>query len=147
MAKYGPDKKEFAKLLFTKEKLSSKEVADRANIPLRTIQEWIRKEKWEDFRTTLIMTKEEELRRLYAQLRELNDMIEGKPEGQRYANTKEADTLVKITSAIRQLETETSVAAIIDVAQAVVKWTRSFDIEKSKELTNLFDAFIKDKLR
>jgi transposase len=147
MAKHSDKTVNHAQLLYVRENLSPAEVAERISIPLRTVQSWVSKYKWDELKTTLIMTKEQELRRLYAQLKEINDAIEAKPEGTRYADSKTADVLSKTAATIKQLETETTVASIIDVAQAFIKWVRQFDIDKSKELTPLFDGFIKDKLK
>lgn len=147
MANRKDQAREYAKLLYIKEGRSNVEIAELVGVSHHTVGRWAAKENWDDLKKSLLLTKEEELRRMYAQLTELNTAILKKPEGERYANSKEADTLVKISSAIRQMETDTSVAQIVDVAQAFVKWVRAFDIDQSKELTRLFEGFIKDRLK
>ena len=69
------------------------------------------------------------------------------PEGLRFANSKQADTMNKLASAARKLETEASIADIIEVSKRIITWFRQFDFEKAKEISNLFDAFIKDQLK
>ena len=140
-------KKEWAKLLFLKENLLQKEIALKVGVTEKTLSGWINKENWEQLRTSLIITKEEELRRIYMQIGELNTFIMNKEEGQRFANSKEADTLNKLAATARSLETDTSIAEIIEVAKQFIVFVRKEDNEKSKELTKLFDEFIKSKLR
>src|SRR5688572_21196850 len=106
-------KKDWAKLLFTRENITTqKELAARVGVSEKTIGKWISDEGWEKFRRSLIVTKEEELSRFYEQVAELNDLIRDRPKGLRFANSKEADSLVKLTTAIRSMEIESSVAQI-----------------------------------
>jgi hypothetical protein len=113
----------------------------------KTIGKWIADGKWESLKTSVITSKSEELARIYMQIRELNDHIFSRPEGERFADSKEADSLNKLTSAARDLESETSIASIVDVSISLLDWLRPIDFEKSKELSNLFDMFIKSRLK
>ncbi len=141
-------KKDWAKLLFTKEGINTqKELAARVGVSEKTIGKWIKDEAWEKLRTSLIMTKEEELSRLYDQLSELNTWITSKPKGKRYADAKEADTLVKLSAAIRSLETDTSVSEVIQSATGFIKWLQTSDLTKAQEIAQLFDAYIKTLLK
>jgi hypothetical protein len=81
------------------------------------------------------------------QLRELNDAIMKRPEGERYVSNKEADTLTKLTAAIRTLETECSLSDKISVTRRFLDWLRKFDLPKAQEFSDLFDAFIKESLK
>jgi transcriptional regulator with XRE-family HTH domain len=137
-------KKEFAKLLYVKEGVTvQKELAERVGVSEQTISKWVNKENWQQFRASMIITKEEQLSRLYQQLTELNDYINNREPGKRFANTKEADTLSKLTSAIRQLETETSLADSIEVLKKFIIHIRQDDFVKAKEVTALADGFLK----
>lgn len=53
---------------------------------------------------------------------------------------------MKLTSAIRNMEQEVGIADRIAVLTDVIEWMRPSDLDKAKELTSLFDAYIKDKL-
>lgn len=109
-------KKEYAKLLFTTQGVTvQKELAERVGVSAVTMNKWVHEEGWESLRASVILTKENELHRFYMQVTELNDYIQLKEVGHRFANSKEADTLVKLSGAIRQLETDTSVADTIEV--------------------------------
>lgn len=147
MAIKQTEKREWAKLLYLKENLTQKEIAQKVDVTEKTLSKWVRTEKWEQMKASVIVTKSEELQRVYIQIRELNDFIFRRPEGERFANTKEADTLNKLTSAARDLESETSVADIIDVSIRILEWLRPIDFTKAKEVSNIFDTFIKDQLK
>ena len=89
---------------------------------------------------------EEQLKNLYRQLAELNNAIMGKPEGERFPNAAEADTISKLSNAIKKLETEVGLADIISVFSDLLKWVRTYDSTQAKEITPLLDAFVKSKL-
>jgi transcriptional regulator with XRE-family HTH domain len=164
MAMKNAEKKEWAKLLFTKENLTQKEIAAKVGVSVQTLCKWVKEEGWERLKTSILMTKEEELRRLYEQLSELNkhikevgnpvlDPIKTKENGEpvynytRYATASQSDTIAKLAAAIRSLETETSLADIISVGRKFINFLRPIDIDKTKEFTSLFDAFIKDSAK
>src|ERR1035437_10125431 len=142
-------KKEHAKLLFTMEKLSQKEIAERVNVSEQTITKWVNANngEWRRLRQNLIVTKKEQLSRIYEQLDEITEEIQTREKGKRYVNSKEADILVKLTAAARNLETETSLAEIIEVGMRFLNWMRPVDLEKAKEFSGYFDGFIKDQLK
>jgi len=142
-------KKEWAKLLFTKESLSQKEVASRVGVSEKTISKWVNDNEgaWLRLRQSIIVTKEEQLRRIYEQLDELNSVISLRGSGFRYATPKEADTMSKLTASARNLETEASLSDIIEVSKRLLNWLRSFDLEKAKEFSSVIDSFIKDQSR
>lgn len=138
------DKREYAKYLYLKRGLPQKEIAIRTGVSENTISRWKIDDKWEDIKTVQIMTKEEELRRLYAQLRATNDLIESKGG---VPSSKEADIINKITASIRQLQTDTGIAETIDVATTMIDFFKPLDLDKAKELTTLFDYFIQHKMK
>lgn len=141
------EKQEWAKLLYLRENLTQKEIALKVGVTEKTLSAWVRGGNWERLKASVITSKSEELQRIYLQIRELNDFIYRRPEGERFANTKEADTLNKLTSAARDLESETSVADIIDVSIKVLEWLRPLDFDLAKTLSNVFDRYIKDQLK
>lgn len=140
-------KKELAKLLFVNERLTQKEISTRVEVSEKTLSKWVNEGQWRKLRQSLIITKEEQLRRIYEQLDELNTAIASREPGKRYANTKDADTLAKLTSAAKNLESEASISDIISVAKKFIEWLRPVELEKAKEISSLFDAFIKEQMK
>jgi DNA-binding XRE family transcriptional regulator len=145
-------KKDWAKVLYLKENLTQKEIAQKVCVTEKTIGSWIKgnpkngEPGWEQLKSSLIVTKDEELRRIYMQINELNTFIFSREEGQRFANSKEADTLTKLTAAARSLETETSIADVIEVAMQVCNFVKKDNLLKAQEMSSYFDAFIKSKM-
>lgn len=139
-------KKEWAKTLYLKENLTQQEIADRVGVTRVTVNSWINKEKWEEQKTGITLTREEQVANLYRQVAEINRAIADRPVGERYANSKEADILGKLSSSIEKMEKDVGIADIISVLTGFIEWLRPVDLEKAKELTKLADAFIKDKL-
>lgn len=138
------EKKEWAKLLYLQpEKITQKELARRVGVSEKTMSHWITAEKWDRLRQSIILTKEEQHRRLIMQMDELNAAIMSRPEGKRFSVGGEADTLNKLATTIRKLETEASIADIIEVAKRFLNWLRLTDFQKAQEISLLFDAFIK----
>lgn len=55
-------KKEWAKLLFTKENLTQQEIAERVGVSRVTINKWINSENWEHLKVSITITREEQLK-------------------------------------------------------------------------------------
>ncbi len=139
-------KKEWAGLLYTKENLTQQEIADKVGVSRQTISKWIKDGKWDDLKAGLTLTRESQIDSLYRQVVEINALISNRPPGERFANNGEADILAKLSTSIKKLETEVGIADLVSVAQRFIKFVRAIDLDKAKELTVLFDAFIKDSL-
>ncbi len=139
-------KKDWAKMLYTKETLTQAEIAERVGVSRITVNNWINKGNWEHLKVSVTITREEQLKNLYRQLAELNVSISERPQGERFPNTAEADTISKLSNAIKKMETEVGLADIISVFTDLLKWLRASDPGQAKEITPLLDAFVKSKL-
>ena len=139
-------KREWAKTLYLKEKLTQQEIAERVGVSRVSISKWVRDGKWEEQRVGLTLTREEQIRNLYRQVAEMNRTIEARPEGERFATSAEADIIGKLSKAIRQMETEVGIADVVSVMTRFIDFLRPIDVEKAKDVTRLADAFIKSIL-
>lgn len=139
-------KKEWAKTLYLRENLTQQEIAERVGVSRVTVSNWVRSGKWEEQKAGITLTRQEQVANLYRQVAEINRAISARAEGERFPNSKEADILGKLSAAIRNMEQETGIADIISVLTGFVEWLRPLDLDKTKELTRLADAYIKDKL-
>ena len=63
------------------------------------------------------------------------------------ATPKEADTIAKLSASIKRLETETSIAEVVEVARDYIEFIRPLDLEFAKKSTRMFDIFITDKMK
>lgn len=140
-------KKEWAYTEYVINNLSQKEVAEKVDISTVTMNKWVREGNWDELRRQMLVTREKQLSRLYAQFDELTRAIETRPQGERYANSKEADTLNKLTSSIRTLETEASIADIVEVSKRLLNWLRPVNAAKAIEVSGIFNDFIKHSLK
>ena len=139
-------KKEWARTLYLRESLTQQEIAERVGVSRVTVSNWSRAGKWEEQKVGLTLTRREQVQSLYRQVAEINSAVQARPEGQRYPDARQADTIVKLTSAIRNMEQEVGIAERITVLTDLIEWLRPADLQKAKELTPLIDSYIKDKL-
>ena len=139
-------KKDFAKSIYLGEELTQEEIAERVGVKRQTVSRWIKEGNWERHKVSITITREEQLKNLYLQLSELNAAINKKPAGERFANAVESDTISKISNAIKKMETDVGLADILSVFKSFVKWLRTYDMVRSKEIVPLLDAYVKSKL-
>jgi transcriptional regulator with XRE-family HTH domain len=139
-------KKEWAGMLYLKENLTQAEIADKVGVSKVTLCKWVKKEKWEERKAGITLTREEQIKNLYRQVAEINEAIAAKEKGKRYATNAEADTLSKLAGAIKKMETEVGIADVISVGTRFIEFLRPIDLEKAKDVTRLFDVFIKQCL-
>jgi transposase-like protein len=142
------EKQEYAYLLYVKnDGLTQEEIARRVGVHPNTISRWKDKNKWDELRESLLTTRQEQLRRLYMQLSELNDHIMAKPEGERFANKSEADAMIQITRSIANLEKDISLGTIIDVFIPFLDFVSSINPAQAKQIVELQDSYIKSIMK
>ena len=138
------EKQEYAYLLFTKnEGLTLEEIAKRVGVHPNTITRWKARDNWEEMSESLLTTRHEQLRRLYMQLKELNNHIMTKDEGLRFANKAEADSMIQITRSIESLQKDISIGTVIDVFVPFIEFVAKVNPEQSKSIIELQDSYIK----
>jgi predicted DNA-binding protein YlxM (UPF0122 family) len=139
-------KKEWASMLYLKENLTQQEIAEKIGVSRQSLGKWIKSGKWDERKTGLTMTREEQIASMYRQVDNINKQIMTREEGQRFANSVEADIIAKLSNAIKKLEDDVGIADIISVGQRFIEWLRPVDTDKAKEMAKLWDAFIKDNI-
>ena len=140
-------RKDFARTLYLSEReITQKEIASRVGVTEATVSKWVREERWEQLKTSLVGGREELLGWLHAQLNAIREAVSLREENN-FVSSKEADTITKLTNAIKKLETETNIAHKVEVAQQFLVWLRANDSEKAMEFLPLFDAFIKESMQ
>ena len=87
-------KHDFANVLYTRERLTQKEVAERVGVSPQTMTRWVKQEKWDEERNGYSVTREQQLKETYRQMTELNEVIAQRPKGERFPTSKEADSLL-----------------------------------------------------
>jgi transcriptional regulator with XRE-family HTH domain len=140
-------KKEWAQFLITKEGMTQKEAAEKVGVSVVTMNKWYRDGEWAKLKQSMLVTRQEQLNRLYMQLEELNNHIMKREEGERFANSKEADSISKLAIAIKTMETEASIADIVEVSKRLLNWMRKYNDSRTVEIANIFNDFIKDSMK
>lgn len=147
MKKQSIDKKDIAKSLYLNGNYTQEEIADKVGTTRQTVSRWIREGAWDEVKASITITPAQILSGLNRQIIEINNNINGREEGKRFASVTEADTLAKLASAIKKIETDVGIADIVDVGIRFTNWLRPLDLGKAKEFNDLLDAFIKDQMR
>lgn len=95
----------------------------------------------------MTITPEQILVGLNRQIIEINNNINAREEGKRFATVPEADTLAKLASAIKKIEQDVGIADIVDVGIKFTNWLRIVDIDRAKVFNELWDLFIKEQMK
>lgn len=138
------EKKDYAWLLFKEGTLTQKAIAEKIGTSEKTIGQWKDAEGWETKRRSLYNTKEDMLVDMYLIFENKKKSITEKKEA---ANSADADALLKLSQAIKNLETETSVGQIFEVCKCLIQHVQKLDNDKAKEIIDYVDSFMKEKLK
>lgn len=171
------EQKEYAKFLYTEKNITQKEIAEKVGVTEKTLKTWIDANdgEWKKLKKSLMTTKAQQITKLYDQLARLNEEIENRPivrksmlspikldkEGNplykapeydpivlsNYANSKETDSITKITNAIHKLEGEVSIGETVQIGMAFCEYVRDIDFEQSQMISEFFDMFIRQQLK
>lgn len=141
-------KKEWARQLYLDgtQVFTQQEIADKVGVSRKTICKWITDEKWNELRISITMTKDQSIKRLHKQLEDILFLIESRPMGERHATPDEANTISKLTTSIEKLETEVGITEAVQVSVKVIEFVKKYDVEKAKDIADIFDQFIKSLL-
>lgn len=140
------NKKDIARQLYVKGDMTQIVIAEKVGVSKVTINKWIKGENWDKEKISLASTRQEQLGKLYKQLAAINEVIESRPQGQRYATPAEADTIGKLSKSFEKFEKETSMKDTITVITEILEWVRPQNLKQSQELSNILDLYIKSKL-
>jgi transcriptional regulator with XRE-family HTH domain len=140
-------KKELAKVLFTREKLDQNVISQRVGVSEKTVSKWVNENDsaWKRERQRLLISKQDQLNSFYSQLEKLNEQIE---DGDGIPDTKQADIQIKLTAAIRNLETDLAIADIIESGMRFIKHIQLVGtLDQVKDFADLWNSFIQIEIR
>ena len=142
-------KEDWAKLLFVQDDMNQKEIAVKVGVSEKTLSKWANdpEKNWNSYKLSLTTTRITELKNFYRILKNLNEQTIKDIEAGNRINPKDADAAIKYSAAIKNLETETSVAQIIEVARMFINDMQTKDAAFALRVANEFDGFIKDRLK
>lgn len=137
---------DIAKHLFISDNsITQKEIAEKVGVTEKTIGDWIQKHNWGSLRKSLLTTKTSQIALMYNQMEVLNNEIAERES--KYATSKETDILIKLSTTIKNLETEAGVGELVQMGRELVKYVAQTDYELSKTFTKVFDEFINFKMK
>ena len=140
-------RKEYAKLLYVNQKLTQKDTADQAGVSVKSVNKWVNHEKWDELRAMDTITREQQLRMMYAQINDLNTTIAERDQGNRHASPREADVITKLAAAINSLELELSIVEISNVFKGFNEYFRVRDLELCQKVIVIQDEYLKSKIK
>lgn len=140
-------KKLLAKEIYLLGSSTFEEIAQKVGAQRQTISRWAKAGNWDNLKAGMSVTREEILKRMYQQLNNMNAAILEREPGKRQADTKEADVMVKLAAAIKNMETDVGISDIISVGMRFGEWLRKVDLNQAKEYVKLWDLFLKEQIK
>lgn len=138
-------KKEFAKSLYIYSQQTQEEISEIIGISRQSLSKWVKNGHWDELRAAITITPENIIVNLTKQLNEINQSITERPKGERFATTKEADAILKISNTIKNLRQKLGISEVVSVGMRFLSWMKEVgEYEKGKEFSNLFNHFIND---
>ena len=140
-------KKMLARELYMIGNNTFEEIAQKVGAQRQTISRWAKAGKWDALKTGMSITREQSLKNMYQQLDEMNSAILARDPGKRHPDTKEADVMAKLATAIKKLENDVGISDIISVGMRFGEFLRRRDLDKAKEYVKLWDVFLKEQIK
>lgn len=140
-------KKALARDLYLLGSYTYEEIAMKVGTQRQTISRWAKAGGWEDLKAGMSVTREEILKRLYQQLNNINAIILEREPNERFANSKEADAMAKLSATIKNMEVDVGISDIISVGMRFGEWLRRVDLDKAKEYVQYWDLFLKEQIK
>ena len=123
------------------------EIAQKVGTQRQTVSRWAKAGNWDGLKAGMSVTREEILKRMYQHLSNINAAILEREPEKRQPDSKEADVMVKLAAAIKNMETDVGVSDIISVGMRFAEWMRRVDMDKAKELVKYWDVFLREQIR
>ena len=135
--------KEYAKILFTRDRLTMEQVSVKTGVHANTVSHWVAEGGWKKLQRNFVITREEQMANMLDELIQLNASIREKPEGKQFADSKESVIRNKLIQNIKDLEGDASLSQTVDVCKALSNFVNRIDHEKAVEMVNWMDEYIK----
>lgn len=139
-------KKALAKDIYLLGSYTMEEIAIKVGTTRQTVSRWAKADGWDELKAGMTIGREQILKNLYRQINEINSNISSREKGERHANSKEADILMKLSASIKKMEEDVGISELVSAGMRFGDWLRKIDLDKAKEFVNYWDAFIKDQI-
>ncbi|MDO3641968.1 helix-turn-helix domain-containing protein [Mucilaginibacter sp. L3T2-6] len=136
-----------AQVLYTRERLTQKEIAEKTGVSEKTIGKWVVDGGWDKLQKNFLLTREEQMGMMLDELNEINAYIKSLPAGFRFADAKLGDVRRKLVKDIKELETKAALPEIIAALKILLDFIRKVNLQDAQLLSKYCDALIKSLLR
>jgi DNA-binding XRE family transcriptional regulator len=140
------DQKHHAYTLFVNTAMTQKDIAEKVGVSAQTMTKWANDGKWEQQKKSLTTTRAEQLALLYEILAKLNAEAKAALDDDDPDTNPDADAIIKITAAIKNLEKEAGIGEMIATGLAFLKFMQKQDLHDAKIINKWFFIFIQDKM-
>lgn len=140
------ERKQYAEMLYMRGDIEQQEISRIVGVSANTMSKWVNDDSmnWKGKRRSMLLTKQEMLRRLYSVLDKLSQKMDT---DENAGDTKDADKLIKIATAIKTMETDANAAEAIEVFMRFNKYVLPIDPAFVNQANFYQDTFIKDLLK
>ena len=138
--------KEFAKILYTRDRLTQQEVSARTGVHFNTINNWVAAGNWKKLQRNFNLEREQQLAKMLDELIELNNDIGEKPVGKRYADFRESAVRDRLVRNIKDLQSRPSPADAVSNCIAVVDFFMKTDQAKARQVSDWLDEYVQSIL-
>lgn len=135
--------KDWAQHLYTHEGNNEKAIAHKTGVEEAQVRQWATNGTWAALRKTLPTTRDYQLEQLYKLMEKVTEKLGDTDD----PNPKDVDLVVKYTAAIKNLDTETTLQQIVEVAKLFTNWLKPRDLDLTKTITTQFDKFIRERVK
>ena len=140
------NQKALARDLYLRDIYTQKQICNDIGIAEKTMCDWIKKEKWDDLKNSLVTSKAEQLKALYEQMAYVNKRNKDAIEDDDPATNPIYDDVAKISKSIERLEKEAGISEMLQTGIAFLKYMQNEDTEAAKVISKWFYIFMQDKM-
>lgn len=142
MSRYD-EKRAVAQPLYTRGKLSRKEICKIVGVAEKTLRSWIEKYEWDNLKEAYSVTRQQLLADAYSQLKAVNQAVEdiGGIPNKTYADAK------SILRKEIELLSDSPIHVYIEVFNEVTEWLMLKHPASAADISQLLLTFIEDKTK
>lgn len=121
---------------------TQQQIADKLGVTPVTVSRWARRDNWQELRDAASNSRGNNIKAMYAELTEINNAIQAREEGKRYANNSESLVRNRLVTNIQQLENKYNLSHLIGIGQDLCNWIADTDLAKAQEVADIYDKFV-----
>lgn len=133
-----------AEFLYTEGRMKQREIAEYLGYSENTISAWAADGNWKDLKNALSITPG---RLVAALLKQSNDILEVAEHEGRPINSKEMDTISKITAAIERLNRKVTPSVTMAVLDDFNQFGKTIDVKAIQGVIHIQREYIKQKIQ